>query len=124
METAGYYTGRSLNFVGCEELLRYSAIKSRFDKVVEEKIQSEDEYFNLLVSLSEYSFSAFNKDAIHYDDLNHISYDITKSDGTFNNLFHYDYENNINYEFIYSCLANPLVRNPVYDHYCSTHKQQ
>lgn len=121
MEFGEHHMEYALNAQGCYEFMKNNFIKSRLDKVVEiKKIKSEDEYFNFLISLSEYSFSAFSKDAANINI--HKSHDTSKSDGSFNNTFYYDYANKIDYNFIYSHLKNPLIRKPEYDQYCKLHK--
>ncbi|KAG6617100.1 uncharacterized protein IUM83_04872 [Phytophthora cinnamomi] len=120
MECDAFRMERMLNFAGALEGMRFDFIKSRMDKVFAIELESEDEYFNALISLSEYSFRAFNKDARHPIP----GTDMKKSDGSFNNLFHYDYSNNVDYAFIYDCLANPLIRTPVYQQYCAKHRNE
>ncbi|EGZ24656.1 hypothetical protein PHYSODRAFT_296663 [Phytophthora sojae] len=120
MECDAFRMERMLNFTGASEGMRFGFIKCRLDKAFALELQSEDEYFNALISLSEYSFGAFKKDAS-----NPIpGTDMNKSDGSFNNLFHYDYSNNVDYTFIYDCLANPLIRTPVYQQYCGKHRDE
>jgi hypothetical protein len=104
METTTFNIEYLLNLKGCVELMKNKYIKSSFKSVLipNYKIDNE-EYFNLLISLSEYSFCN------------------TKD---FNNLFHYDYSNNIDYQFIYSSLSNPIIKCPFYNKnlYCDKHK--
>ncbi|KAE9345781.1 hypothetical protein PF008_g8597 [Phytophthora fragariae] len=118
MECDAFHMERLLNFAGASEGMHFGFIKSRMDKAVAVELKSEDEYFNALISLSEYSFPAFNKDASH----SIPGTDMKKSDGSFNNLFHYDYSNSVDYAFIYDCLANPLIRTPAYQQYCAKHR--
>ena len=102
MESTTYDIEQLLNFKGCTELIYNGYIKSNIQSVIipEYKIDNDD-YFNILISLSEYSFG-------------------NKKD--FNMLFHYDYSNNIDYDFTYSLLSNPLIKSPIYDNYCNKHK--
>jgi len=120
MESDAFHMERMLNVAGVSEGMRFGFIKSRMDKAVAIELESDDEYFNVLISLSEYSFGAFKKDASH----SVPGTDMKKSDGSFNNLFHYDYSNNVDYAFIYDCLANPLIRTPVYQQYCAKHRNE
>jgi hypothetical protein len=104
MESTTYNAGYLLNLKGCLEGQQYGYIKSSFKLVLIPNYKmTNDGYFNLLITLSEYSFA-------------------NKKD--FNNLFHYDYSNNIDYEFLYSSLSNQLIKYPFYDknYYCKKHK--
>lgn len=104
MESTTYNAEYLLNLKGCLEGQQYGYIKSSFKLVLIPNYKiTNDGYFNLLLTLSEYSFA--NKK-------------------NFNNLFHYDYSNNIDYEFIYSSLSNPLIKYPFYNRslYCKKHK--
>jgi hypothetical protein len=118
MEIEGYYMEKLLNHNGIIEHMNNNFIKSRFEKVLSVDIESNDDYYNFLVSLSEYSLMAFAKDAVH-NNLN-----ISKGNGSFANLFHYDYSNNIDYSFIYTNLKNPIIKTPIYQHYCDLHKDE
>lgn len=123
MEIDGFYMEQYLNLSGVLEMMDNTFIKSRLDKVLDIEIESEEDYYNMLISLTEYSFFAFNKDAEHTESLNR-KIDVAKSDKSFNNLFHYDYSNRIDYDFIYKHLKNPMIRKPIYAHYCNAHKNK
>ena len=104
MESTTYNAEYFLNLAGCLERQQYGYIKSSFKLVlIPYDKMTNDTYFNLLITLSEYSFA-------------------NKKD--FNNLFHYDYSNNIDYEFLYSSLSNQLIKYPFYNryYYCKKHK--
>ncbi len=108
---------KRLTIDGVCECVREGFVKSRLDKVSVCAIGSNDEYFNLLVSISEYSFLAFQAYSLDPEGMV-----VSKNDGVFNNRFHYDYSNAVDYTLIYTCLKNPLICDPVYDHYCNAHK--
>ncbi len=104
MESTTYNIESYLNLKGCIEGCTNGFIKSRFDHCLVDLNISNDDYFNLLITLSEYSFPA-----------------ILKS-GEFNNCFNFDYSNNVNYNFIYKCLTNKLITKPFYNLQCRKHQ--
>lgn len=102
METTYFDYESYINKKGFIEMLTQNYISSKIQSCIENKITDIDTYYNILLSFSEYSFNAFGKD--------------------FNNLFHYDYSNEINYNFIYSNMMNPLIKSKDYSYYCNAHK--
>lgn len=108
---------RYLSLAGFSERKRFGFVKSQMDEVFEVKLNSEDEYFNALITVSEYSFGAFLKEGGDF-------VPGVGCEEPFNHLFYYDYSNEIDYNSIYERLANPSIRSPVYQQYCSKHKDE
>lgn len=106
-----------MNEVGLREIVCGGFLRSRLEKVTKAKIKSEDQYFNVLISKSEYSFDAFEEDASE-------GIYAVYGDRSFQNLFHYDYSNDVDYSLIYRCLRNGMIKSPTYTQYCKAHKRE
>ncbi len=100
MESTTFDIVYLLNERGCAEFLINGFIKSKFINLLKDTNINNELYFNLLISLSEYSFC---------------------NSSNLNNIFNYDYSNDIDYNFINSNLTNHLINSPKYNYYCKIH---
>ncbi len=97
METTTFDIDFYINIKGCVECVNHGYLKSRFDQFLKPRtLIDEDGYYNILISLTEYSFDAFNETE-------------------WSNMFNYDYDNNI--ELV--DMSNPIIKSPVFEHYCN-----
>lgn len=103
MESTLFGLELNLNCKGMYEHIDHGFIRSRIDKCLIVQPTSENDYFDILITLSEYSFGAF----METED--------------FNNMFHYDYCNDVDIDFIHSKMSNAIIRSPNYEQYCSNH---
>lgn len=121
METTTFDIERSMNMTGAREIHTHGHFRSRINQCIQGDIKSEDHYFNLLISLSEYSFAAFAR----YGGFREVpNGPVNPNEVGCNNVFYPDYSNDIDYDFIYTRLANPMIKKPVYDLYCTRHKDK